>query len=639
MGRTDSGKGPYGTVTATRRGATSDVTRRCVVGKHHHPQRKIGPRRPAATRRRPWQSDATPSSVLEHGGVTRPSRSGSVLVVSADPAVRSDWARYVEAQGLRTLRCVGPQVLCVLLDGAHCPLHEEADLAIYDRATVTPELTLNLIRVSHSLPIAFADDRLDAHGHHEPLVTAVAAEGVDEARAGTSGHSMAASFAGVMDEPFLVTELLGRLKHAVETPHAAAPPGVESLAADAVTVSPAAGGRASSEWAPADFFSSAVHELRTPLTSVLGQAQRALRYIEIDPAKARAAIEHTIERAGRMNGLIGELLDHAHISGGALRLESVSFDLGLAIAAAIPQYEHEDLPRITFEVPADPVRVRGDPDRIAQVVGNLLDNALKYSPLGSPITVSLAVVGTEAYLRVEDKGVGIAADERGRIFAPFHRTSRTRDVPGTGLGLDISRRLAEQHRGRLWLEKSTDLGSVFTLALPIVERADQPMSPQGSEDVSETTEAITRHHAELAAHLRARVEAVTSTGSAASAAALVSFLDGELLPHAASEERYLYPVLDPIVAAHGRPTATMSIDHEFITRYRNELAAATERLRAHGDPAAAAEVARLAGALAALVEVHLAKEERAYLPLFAAHLSGREQEAVLRHMHGEPGAG
>ncbi|HVR88393.1 MAG TPA: hemerythrin domain-containing protein [Candidatus Limnocylindria bacterium] len=157
--------------------------------------------------------------------------------------------------------------------------------------------------------------------------------------------------------------------------------------------------------------------------------------------------------------------------------------------------------------------------------------------------------------------------------------------------------------------------------------------------MSETTEAITRHHAELAGHLRARVEAVTSTGSTANASALVSFLDGELLPHAASEERDLYPVVDPIIAAHGRPTATMSIDHEFITRYRDELAAATERLRAHRDPAAAKEVARLAGALAALVEVHLAKEERAYLPLLAAHLTGPEQEAVLRRMHGKPDAG
>jgi signal transduction histidine kinase len=292
-----------------------------------------------------------------------------------------------------------------------------------------------------------------------------------EARANTSARSKAAGFAGVMDKPFLVTEFLATLKHAVEAPHAPALPGVKSLAADAITVFPALGAGAPSEWAPADFFSTAVHELRTPLTSVLGQAQFALSHLDSDPARARDAIERTIEQARRMNRLIGELLDHARVTVGALSLEVVTFDLGVAIAVAIPQYEHGDVPRIAFQPPRESVLVRGDPDRIAQIVGNLLDNALKYSPPGSPIAVSLAIVGTEAYVRVEDKGLGIPADERDRIFAPFYRTSRTRDVPGTGLGLHISRRLAEQHRGRLWLEQSTDAGSVFVLALPVAESA------------------------------------------------------------------------------------------------------------------------------------------------------------------------
>lgn len=288
-----------------------------------------------------------------------------------------------------------------------------------------------------------------------------------EARAGTSARSKAANFAGVMDKPFLVIEFLATLKYVVETPHASA---VEpSAAADAITVFPAVGGGAAAEWAPTDFFSTAVHELRTPLTSLLGQAQLALRYVESDPVRSRGAIEHTIEQARRMNRLIGDLLDHARVSVGALSLEVVTFDLGLAIAVAIPQYEHEDNPRITFQPPPEPVKVRGDPDRITQIIGNLLDNAIKYSPAGSPIAVSLAVVGNEAVMRVEDQGVGVPDDERDRIFAPFYRTARTRDLPGTGLGLHISRRLAESHHGRLWLEQGTDTGSTFSLALPTAE--------------------------------------------------------------------------------------------------------------------------------------------------------------------------
>jgi len=295
---------------------------------------------------------------------------------------------------------------------------------------------------------------------------------IAEARAGTSARSKAAGFAGVMDKPFLVMEFLATLKHTVESPvdHDGAKndvPPTATASADPVTVYPAVGGEATTEWVAADFFSTAVHELRTPLTSILGQAQFALRYVDRDPSRARDAIERTMAQAVRMNRLIGELLDTSRITVGALSLEVVTLDLGVAIAIAIPQYEHGDAPRITFESPADPVRVRGDLDRIAQIVGNLLDNALKYSQPTTPITVTLAVVGDEAHVSVEDQGVGIPSDEQDRIFAPFYRTARTRSLPGTGLGLHISRRLAEQHHGRLWLERSIDGGSVFVLALPL----------------------------------------------------------------------------------------------------------------------------------------------------------------------------
>jgi len=98
--------------------------------------------------------------------------------VSADPAIRADWVRCFEALGMRTRRCVGPQVLCVLLEGGRrCPLHEETDLAVYDKSALTPELILRLLRASRSIPIAFATDRLDPAGRHEPFITSVASHG------------------------------------------------------------------------------------------------------------------------------------------------------------------------------------------------------------------------------------------------------------------------------------------------------------------------------------------------------------------------------------------------------------------------------------------------------------------------------
>jgi len=310
-----------------------------------------------------------------------------------------------------------------------------------------------------------------AHPDLPVLMFTADQDSMTEARDGTSPRSHAAGFAGVMDKPFLVIEFLATLKHAVETQHPAHPSPGLAPAADVVTLFPAVSEQSAVEWAPADFFSTAVHELRTPLTSILGQAQRARRYVDSDPARTRDAVDRVIEQSVRMNRLIGDLLDNARVTVGALSLQVVTFDLGRTIADAIPRYDHGDTPRIVFRPPPEPAWVRGDPDRIAQIIGNLLDNALKYSPPASPIEVSVGIVGGEVHVCVEDQGVGVAADERDRIFAPFYRTARTRDIPGTGLGLHISRRLAEQHRGRLWLEKSRFPGSGFTLALPLIKGA------------------------------------------------------------------------------------------------------------------------------------------------------------------------
>jgi signal transduction histidine kinase len=288
---------------------------------------------------------------------------------------------------------------------------------------------------------------------------------IAEARAGTSARSRAAGYSGVIDKPFLVVEFLATLKHAVDTPRRAARNG-KGIATEAISMFPELSGPAAATWGVADFFSVAVHELRTPLTSIDGQTQLAQRFLAKDPGRAADALARVREQTKRMNRLITDLLDHARVSVGALSLEVVTFDLGVATAITIGLNEHEDIPRIAFVTPQG-VRIQGDPERIAQVLGNLLDNAIKYSPPGSAIAVSLIVAGNEAQIRVTDRGIGVPDDERDRVFAPFYRTSRTRDISGTGLGLHISRRIAEQHHGRLWLESSSDAGSVFVVALPL----------------------------------------------------------------------------------------------------------------------------------------------------------------------------
>jgi len=169
----------------------------------------------------------------------------------------------------------------------------------------------------------------------------------------------------------------------------------------------------------------------------------------------------------RMARLISELLNQSRLSSNALSLNVVAFDLAEAVAAATTRHQYGETARITFERPAATVAVRGDPKRIAEILDNLLDNAIKYSASTAPILVSLTANAEEAQVRVADQGVGVPASERSRLFTPFYRTSRTTDIHGTGLGLHISQQLAKRHGGRLWLETSSDAGSVFALALPL----------------------------------------------------------------------------------------------------------------------------------------------------------------------------
>jgi signal transduction histidine kinase len=292
-----------------------------------------------------------------------------------------------------------------------------------------------------------------------------------EARAGTTARSKAAGYAGVIDKPFLVVEFLATLKHAVAKERTSRGSDGKGLATEAISVFPELAGPASEGWAVTDFFSMAVHELRTPLTAIDGQAQRAQRLMTKDPARAAEALDLLREQTRRMTRLISDLLDHARVGAGALSLDVVTFDLGVATAITVGLHEREENPRIVYSAPAVPLRVRGDPDRIAQILANLLDNAVKYSPPGSPIVVTLAAVGKTAELRVTDRGVGVPSEEREMLFAPFFRSSRTRDIAGTGLGLHISRRIAEQHAGQLTLDSSSSMGSVFVLTLPIAEDA------------------------------------------------------------------------------------------------------------------------------------------------------------------------
>ena len=305
-----------------------------------------------------------------------------------------------------------------------------------------------------------------AHPDIPVLMFSADSDDLAEARAGTTERSRAASFAGIVGKPFVVEEFLATVKGAVERTASTAGD-VRSEADDAIKVFPDIGQHLVADWPATDLFATVVHELRAPLTVMRGQTQLARRYIGQDSARERGAIDSALAQMDRMARLISELLSQSRLSSNALSLNVVAFDLAGAVAEAVGRHQYGETIRIAFERPAAAVIVHGDPKRIAEILDNLLDNAIKYSPTTAPIGVSLTVHDAEAHVRVEDRGVGVPAAERSMLFTPFYRTTTTAEVAGTGLGLHISQQLAKRHGGRLWLETSSPAGSVFALALPL----------------------------------------------------------------------------------------------------------------------------------------------------------------------------
>ena len=150
----------------------------------------------------------------------------------------------------------------------------------------------------------------------------------------------------------------------------------------------------------------------------------------------------------------------------------------------------------------------------------------------------------------------------------------------------------------------------------------------------QANEAIRGHHRDLIATLDGHASALAAGREDVDPAALVAFLKGDLLPHARGEECHLYPAVEGLLREHGRATATMSVDHEYIEGYVSEIAEAVQAIESGGDASRARErLERLVLQLQAVLQVHLEKEERIYLPLMEQHMTEEEQEGIVNRMH------
>jgi signal transduction histidine kinase len=221
-----------------------------------------------------------------------------------------------------------------------------------------------------------------------------------------------------------------------------------------------------------DFLKLASHELRGPLGVVRGYISM-MEDGTLGPVGEHVGPLLPLLRAklDEMNRLINEMLETARLDDSALQLQVARLDLRDVVHEAVRSLEPlaGERHRLVTETPGTPVEVAGDRSRLSMVVTNLVHNALKYSPAGGEVRVSCRSTDGRAEVAVTDEGVGIAAEDLGRLFTRFGRitTPETAEIAGTGLGLYLARDLARRHGGDVGVRSQPGRGSTFTLSLPL----------------------------------------------------------------------------------------------------------------------------------------------------------------------------
>ncbi|MFL5656400.1 MAG: sensor histidine kinase [Ktedonobacteraceae bacterium] len=223
------------------------------------------------------------------------------------------------------------------------------------------------------------------------------------------------------------------------------------------------------------FLVMASHELKTPMTTILGQVQLMLRRLSnmpelsYDLVSMRTALERVNGQTRRLNALVDDLLDLYNVRAGKVQLRLEACNLVDACREVVEEQRLLTGCTIELEAPLSPIMLQADTDRLDQVVVNLISNAIKYSPEGSPVKVLVDQRRDIGIIEVCDRGPGITRDEQARIFEPFYRGSdvQTTVKSGLGLGLTICKDIVERHSGRIWCRSRLGKGSIFIVELPL----------------------------------------------------------------------------------------------------------------------------------------------------------------------------
>ncbi|MGI8606155.1 MAG: sensor histidine kinase [Gaiellaceae bacterium] len=220
-----------------------------------------------------------------------------------------------------------------------------------------------------------------------------------------------------------------------------------------------------------EFVSLVSHELRTPLTSIRGYLELVLDGEAGSLTEEQKRFLRVVERnADRLLGLVGDLLFVAQVDAGRLPIEFDDLDLALVAAECVEgSRPAAEAKRLELILDAPPLAAKGDRGRLDQLLGNLVSNAVKFTPDGGRVTVRVSAQDEGALIEVSDNGIGVPEAERDQLFTRFFRSSTATEnaIPGTGLCLVIAKAIAEAHGGRIAVESREGVGTTFKVTLPL----------------------------------------------------------------------------------------------------------------------------------------------------------------------------